>query len=254
MEKSASSITSTLKGSVWSITINNPTEEDKANWVNAKQSFHWINDISGQLEKGAEGTLHIQGMLKTKQVRFSQVKKAFPRAHIELAKNATALAKYVTKSETRISPIRSSILYCTPAHIQKALYDSCIALVCDNTISMAHDDACRNTYFKFAPRLHSPVIDRKDFFIAKVTNASYDEHHKWVNYFRERADYILKDIYNDMIKQGYYGVEFISANNLQHGAFKKHLLSILIRHALHSPEENPAQEDDESETQVEALD
>lgn len=63
--------------------------------------------LEGQLERGAEGTLHYQGMLSTPQVRFAAVKKLFPRAHIEVAKNKVALAKYVHKEETRAKEVVS---------------------------------------------------------------------------------------------------------------------------------------------------
>jgi len=253
MEKSAPTITSTLKGTSWSVTINNPTEEDKAKWMNAVQLFDWVKDAKGQIEKGEKGTLHIQGMLKTKQVRFSQVQKAFPRAHIELAKNATALAKYVTKEETRVAPISSSIRYCTPADIQKELYDSCITLVCDNTISMKWSEGLsNNVLFTSAPRFPKiEASERKNHFLAKVNNIRDAEYSAWNNYFKSKADNILKTIYDDMIRKGFYGVEFISANNLTNGGFKKHLLSILIRHALHSPQENLQEEANEVEAQSE---
>lgn len=63
--------------------------------------------LEGQLEKGAEGTIHYQGMLKTPQVRFSAVKKEFPRAHIEVARSAAALQKYVNKEDTRVARVRT---------------------------------------------------------------------------------------------------------------------------------------------------
>lgn len=94
------------RGTCWSITINNPTQEDM------KPDLPGGWNLTGQIEQGAEGTTHYQGMLSTPQVRFSAVKKVFPRAHIELAKNRKALEKYVHKSETRISEvadIRSNI-------------------------------------------------------------------------------------------------------------------------------------------------
>jgi len=58
--------------------------------------------LKGQFEEGKEGTRHFQGMLVTPQVRFSSVKKAFPRAHIEMARSRAALEKYVLKDETRV--------------------------------------------------------------------------------------------------------------------------------------------------------
>lgn len=64
--------------------------------------------VEGQLEKGKEGTLHYQLILKTPQVRFSAVKKQFPRAHIEVARNAAALANYVGKEDTRAGELPTS--------------------------------------------------------------------------------------------------------------------------------------------------
>lgn len=58
--------------------------------------------LSGQYEEGEEGTRHFQGMLCTPQVRFSAVKRVFPRAHIEVARNKKALEKYTSKEETRL--------------------------------------------------------------------------------------------------------------------------------------------------------
>ena len=85
-----------LRATTWSITINNPTEQDTQCNVPG-----W--KLQGQYEAGEEGTRHFQGMLKTPQVRFAQVKKVFPRAHIEVARNTQALALYVNKKETRIA-------------------------------------------------------------------------------------------------------------------------------------------------------
>jgi len=86
----------TERATCWSLTINNPTTED----VRCELPG-WI--LEGQYEEGAEGTKHFQGRLKTPQVRFSAVKSAFPRAHIEVARNPGALAKYVHKEDTRVS-------------------------------------------------------------------------------------------------------------------------------------------------------
>lgn len=89
------------RATCWSITINNPVIEDyqiplPAGWK-----------LEGQLEKGEQGTEHYQGMLRTPQIRFSAVKKVFPRAHIEVARNPAALKKYVHKEETRTSIVES---------------------------------------------------------------------------------------------------------------------------------------------------
>jgi len=91
---------STLRGSCWSLTINNPTAADEEH-INLARQRGW--KVEGQLEKGAEGTPHYQLRVSTPQVRFSALKKAFPRGHIELARDPAALGKYVVKEATRVS-------------------------------------------------------------------------------------------------------------------------------------------------------
>jgi len=60
--------------------------------------------ITGQEEMGGENP-HYQLMVQTPQVRFSAVKKMFPTGHIEVARNRQALAKYVTKEDTRVGSL-----------------------------------------------------------------------------------------------------------------------------------------------------
>jgi len=90
------------RSSYWSVTINNPTQADEYNIASARQRG-W--KVEGQLEQGENGTPHYQLLLQTGQVRFSLVKKAFPRAHIEVAKNVSALKKYVQKEDTRVASL-----------------------------------------------------------------------------------------------------------------------------------------------------
>lgn len=90
------------RATCWSITINNPTADDEEQISIARQAG-W--KVLGQKEKGLEGTEHYQLMVRTPQVRFSAMKKAFPRAHIEVAKQPLALAKYVAKEETRVGDL-----------------------------------------------------------------------------------------------------------------------------------------------------
>lgn len=87
------------RATCWSITINNPLITD----YQIPLPVGWT--LEGQLEKGEQGTEHYQGMLRTPQARFSAIKKAFPRAHIEVAKNPVALKKYVHKEETRVAEV-----------------------------------------------------------------------------------------------------------------------------------------------------
>jgi len=86
------------KSSYWSLTINNPTPADEENIAQARQKG-W--KVEGQREIGENGTPHYQLLLHTGQVRFSAVKKMFPRAHIEPARNPVALQQYVHKEDTR---------------------------------------------------------------------------------------------------------------------------------------------------------
>lgn len=89
---------SDVRASNWSVTINNPTPKDDEEIALARQKG-W--SVEGQQERGKEGTPHYQLHVKTPQVRFSAIKKVFSRAHIEVARNVSALANYVQKEETR---------------------------------------------------------------------------------------------------------------------------------------------------------
>lgn len=89
-----------IRSTCWSLTINNPTQTDEYNISEARQKG-W--KVDGQIEKGENGTPHYQLILKTPQVRFSAIKKVFPRAHIEPARNPEALQAYVHKVDSRVS-------------------------------------------------------------------------------------------------------------------------------------------------------
>lgn len=93
---------SDTRASHWSVTINNPIPADEENIALARQRG-W--KVEGQLERGENGTPHYQLAVRTPQVRFSAVKKQFPRAHIEVARNSAALVQYVVKEETRVSAL-----------------------------------------------------------------------------------------------------------------------------------------------------
>lgn len=92
----------TDRATLWSLTINNPTSDDLEAIALARQKG-W--QVLGQAERGENGTIHYQLALKTPQVRFSQVKKQFPRAHIEPARSVPALLRYVAKEETRVASL-----------------------------------------------------------------------------------------------------------------------------------------------------
>lgn len=88
----------------WILTINNPSDQDKETFdklgsLKSPQVLHWIY----QLEKGEEGTVHIQGCIRFKNaIILSTIKKIFPRAHLESAHSYPACIKYCSKEESRI--------------------------------------------------------------------------------------------------------------------------------------------------------
>lgn len=92
----------TDRATAWSVTINNPTEQDEECIALARQK-RWR--VIGQKERGEGGTEHYQLMLKTPQVRFAAIKKTFPRGHIEIARDPVALEKYVQKEDTRVGDL-----------------------------------------------------------------------------------------------------------------------------------------------------
>lgn len=94
------------RATAWSVTMNMksiPKERCEEYIGNARQ-LGW--NIEGQIEKGDEGTEHYQLLLRTPQVRFAAVKKCFPTAHIEVARNIAALKNYVHKEETRVEEVK----------------------------------------------------------------------------------------------------------------------------------------------------
>lgn len=95
----------TQRATCWSLTINNPGQLDEECIALARQKG-W--QVVGQKERGQQGTEHYQLMLRTPQVRFSAVKKQFPRAHIEVARNSVALEQYVQKEDTRAGGLPSN--------------------------------------------------------------------------------------------------------------------------------------------------
>lgn len=92
----------TTRATMWSVTINNPDDSDEECIQIARQKG-W--QVIGQLEQGENGTPHYQLAVKTPQVRFSALKKMFPRAHIEIARAPPALLNYVVKEATRVGDL-----------------------------------------------------------------------------------------------------------------------------------------------------
>lgn len=185
------------KGVCWSITINNPTAEDFSQWDSLK-GLHWVREVTGQIEKGENGTPHIQGCLKTLSVRFSQVKKALPRAHIEKARSQAALERYVAKADTRVSSLpRTKVA--TQAEVQDYVL----------TIALRY---CYD--WKQADPLDTNELDLIQSCRAQI---------------KQNWETILDEAVEALIYQGYYGVEFVVSNPQIRMAFKKYLPAILYR-------------------------
>lgn len=232
----AASEASSMKGCAWSITINNPTDADLEVWKSIRQ-IHWVKDAQGQLEKGEEGTTHIQGLLRTQSVRFSQVKKLLPRAHIEKATNIFALTNYVTKEETRVAPLVADKV-ATPRVVQEYL----TSIVMDKI------------YYKGMPVQHEEFYDRRmrSIWRSKILEEEMDTvqlFHMNKHYIQAHADEFIDKAVSDLIEMGYYGIEFVIANNQVRNGYKKYLCSIIIRH--YASQVHPEEEDQASgEAQV----
>jgi len=188
-------------------------------------TYPWVREVSGQVEKGQEGTVHIQGMLKTQSVRFAQVKKALPRAHIEAAKNPAGLAKYVVKPETRVSSI-PTVRTATQSDIQRQVYNQVIA------------DCYRLEQNRYGEAFD--ILKCDDNYLLN----KYTQHIRM--YWESYVDTAVRIL----IRQGYYGIEFVMSNPQVRTAFRKYLVEICYRFSnapsqAASQDEAPPQGDEE---------
>lgn len=94
---------------VWLITENNPTEGfDK---YCGRLSYAYA---TGQLEEGEEKTPHYHAYIETeKAIYFKDVKKAYPRAHIDMVKDKEAAMAYVIKPTGPFEHADGTIKYST---------------------------------------------------------------------------------------------------------------------------------------------
>lgn len=147
--------TGSPRATYWSITINNPEERE---YVNVPMPPGWV--LEGQVERGEQGTEHFQGCLKTTQVRMSSVKRHFPRAHIEIARDVKALKAYVHKDETRVAEVKT-----TQAHNVFTLQELVFAHWDDDRFKLYMEHIMLNrmdmdeAYLKFADILVQELIE-----------------------------------------------------------------------------------------------
>lgn len=192
--------TTTNKARCWSITINNPTEADQSR-IQLLSSERWFRGWNGQIEKGENGTEHIQGMLRTDSVRFAQVKKALPRAHIEIARNEKALEQYVAKSETRVAEMPQITVF-DPKIISKRIAEE----IYDHIQDQHGEEAARN-WFQDAKYKHDGI-------------QSYWDKLDALNYLDRMAA--------TLIMEGHY-VEMYAANPAVRSAYKLYFRAMIIR-------------------------
>jgi len=191
---------STQRSNHWSLTINNPTASDYEEMDRARQKG-W--KVTGQIEKGEEGTPHLQLHLQTPQVRFSAVKKAFTRAHIEVARNAQALENYVTKDETRVGELPTSQeKYPSLSKFWQLVY---LHIDAQNWVHWELDSWYQDAYADFGIPEYPPSERKRDQLTTEIFEACV-EH---------------------LIAKGYHVEHFFSPPNIS--VFKKFHFAILQR-------------------------
>lgn len=199
----------TLRSNCWSITINNPNDKD----LNPQLPAGWSQE--GQIERGEEGIEHYQGMLRTPQVRFSAVKKVFPRAHIEIARNPLSLKKYVHKEETRV------------AECENRYSDIPTLFDYQGEIVKKWD----HQYFD------NKVRERRNEWAEGDMKKPFDYDEVFMEY--------LDELVGEDICAGKKGVEFIAINPLWRSSWKKFGRQILVRYS-----QTDRQTDDDEKIEV----
>lgn len=194
----------TDRATAWSITINNPTDADKQR-VELLKVNKWFREWKAQEEVGAEGTPHIQAMLRTEQVRFSTIKKALPRAHIEIARNIQALSNYVHKDETAAGN-REHIKADSDKLLEQALLDYVIG--------------------ELNKHLYGEEETMKVLTEENPTNKELSRVFKAMNPL-----YILDEVAANLIAYRGARIEMLVSNPLVRNAYKKFFWAIVIRNA-----------------------
>ncbi len=94
-----------VQSRTWILTINNPTDGDLANWSEGTLvGQHRIVGYIAQQEVGENGTPHVQACVRFERaVRLGHVKRVYPRAHAEAARDALRAAAYCRKDDTRVA-------------------------------------------------------------------------------------------------------------------------------------------------------
>lgn len=104
-------------------TLNNWTKSEKSaiiEYFEGRKNCSYIF----QEETGKDGTPHLQGVFKSKTtIKFSTLKKLFPRAHWEVTKSWSKSVEYCSKEETRTGKIYCSNDIKLPVVVKDPLAD-----------------------------------------------------------------------------------------------------------------------------------
>jgi len=168
------------KATHWSITINNPTQDDRDDMREALQKG-W--QILGQEETGENGTVHLQFMLTTPHIRFGAVKKTLRRAHIEPAKNVAALRNYVQKEETRTGALpvsEETDKYPSLARMWRLLAQRYCSWDNKDGLNMIDLDDRRLIMYREPDKRYQP-LDWLDTVGAKLIHEGFHVEHHLVN-------------------------------------------------------------------------
>lgn len=234
--------TTPTKGRNWSITLNNPTEEEILKWKTATE-HHWVKEARGQLERGETGTLHIQGMLKTEPVAWTRIKRLFPRAHVERATNVFALERYVAKTDTRVAPLGTQVAPVRKVITPQMLQASLAACVYDRVLH-------KGLPLAWAYRERGPSMGWGSAFWE--TPDDWETLELWQQmqrvlrlnktYIDKHADDIITEAVDRLVVDGVLGAEYVTAQVASRAALKRHLSSIVIRHEKQRAEETYRQQ------------
>lgn len=170
----------TDKGTYWSITAYNDEIaicENSASWP------PWVSKMHGGREEcPTTGRVHFQGLLQCKtQVRFSAVKKLFPTAHIEVAKDKSALMKYVMKEETAVgtkNTIENPREYWPMERSLVQLAEACDVLGLDKEYYREVMDDPKTSYWNAV----KVIIRKEPWRITQYANPALEK--AWVNTYR----------------------------------------------------------------------
>lgn len=95
-----------VKGSRYIATLNNPFDhgvESPQEWLEHFYTRSKAVYLNGQVERGAEGTLHLQYFVSFKDpVRITALKKLCPHSHFTVVKKDNGASEYCLKEDTRV--------------------------------------------------------------------------------------------------------------------------------------------------------